>query len=77
MNSKLKLSLPNKGRWINTDHNEATSELKKENWKTLEYTKKKLKKNKHDPNKILDKFRKIHRKKYDYSKLNYLGLTKI
>ena len=44
MNSKLKLSLPNKGRWINTDHNEATSELKKENWKTLEYTKKKLKK---------------------------------
>ena len=44
MNSKLKLSLPNKGRWINTDLNKATSELKKENWKTLEYTKKKLKK---------------------------------
>ena len=29
MNSKLKLSLPNKGRWINTDLNKATSELKK------------------------------------------------
>ena len=76
MNIKLKSSLPNKGKWIKTDQNKAVSLLKKENWKTPESTKKKLKKYKHDPNKILDKFRKIHRKKYDYSKVNYLGLTK-
>ena len=62
INSEIKLSLPNKGRWINTDHNKAPSELKKENWKTLESAKKKLKKYKDDLNKILDKFRKIHRK---------------
>jgi len=44
INSEIKLSLHNKGRWINTDHNKAPSELKKENWKTLESAKKKLKK---------------------------------
>ena len=76
MNNKLKISLPNKEVWEKEEYNRVTLELKKENWKTSESSKKKLKKYKNDPKKILEKFKKVHRKKYDYSKVNYLGLTK-
>jgi len=76
MNTKLKISLPNKETWKKLEDKKVTAELKKENWKTSESARKKLKKYKNDPEKILEKFRKIHRKKYDYSKVNYLGLTK-
>jgi hypothetical protein len=76
MNTKLKISLPNKETWKKLEDKKVTAGLKKENWKTSESAKKKLKKYKNDPEKILEKFRKIHRKKYDYSKVNYLGLTK-
>ena len=76
MNSKLKITLPNKQTWMKTEYKKATSELKKVNWKTPVSTKKKLKKYKHNPDKIIEKFRKVHKKKYDYSKVNYLALTK-
>ena len=76
MNTKLKISLPNKETWKKLEDKKVTAGLKKENWKTSESARKKLKKYKNDPEKILEKFRKIHRKKYDYSKVNYLGLTK-
>tara|TARA_B110000259_G_scaffold172441_1_gene204872 strand:- start:8 stop:541 length:534 start_codon:yes stop_codon:yes gene_type:complete len=52
------------------------SEIKKENWKTSESTIKKLKQYRNDPEKILERFRKVHRKKFDYSKVKYAGLTK-
>ena len=52
------------------------SEIKKENWKTSESTIKKLKQYRNDPEKILERFRKVHRKKYDYSKVKYVSLTK-
>ena len=49
------------------------SEIKKENWKTSESTIKKLKQYRNDPEKILERFRKVHRKKYDYSKVEYIN----
>jgi len=52
------------------------SEIKKENWKTSESTIKKLRQYRNDPEKILERFRKVHRKKFDYSKVKYAGLTK-
>ena len=48
MNTKLKISLPNKETWKKLEDKKVTAELKKENWKTSESTKKKLKKYKND-----------------------------
>ena len=76
MSIKLKISIPNKETWKKVDYNKTTSEFKNENWKTSESTKKKLKKYRNDPEKIIERFKKVHRKKYDYSKVNYTGLTK-
>ena len=77
MSIKLKISLPNKEAWKKLEYNKITFELKKENWKTSESTKKKLKKYRNNPEKIIERFKKVHRKKYDYSKVNYIGLTKL
>ena len=76
MSNKLKISLPNKGMWEKEEYKKVTSDFKKENWKTSDATKKKLKKYRNNPGNILERFRKVHRKKYDYSKVNYVGLTK-
>ena len=76
MSIKLKISMPNKETWKKEEYNKITFELKKENWKTSDTTKKKLKKYKNNPEKIIERFKKVHRKKYDYSKVNYTGLTK-
>ena len=76
MSNKLKILLPNKGMWEKEEYKKVTSDFKKENWKTSDATKKKLKKYRNNPGNILERFRKVHRKKYDYSKVNYVGLTK-
>ena len=76
MSIKLKISIPNKETWKKVDYNKTTFEFKNENWKTSESTKKKLKKYRNDPEKIIERFKKVHRKKYDYSKVNYIGFTK-
>ena len=76
MNEKLKISTSNTELWGNPELQKGLSELKKENWNTPESAKKKLKKYRNNPEKILEKFRKVHRKKYDYSKVNYKSLTK-
>ena len=76
MSIKLKISMPNKETWKKEEYNKITFELKKENWKTSDTAKKKLKKYKNNPEKIIERFKKVHRKKYDYSKVNYIGLTK-
>ena len=76
MNTKLKTSLHNNDNKKKFGLNKAISCFKKENWKTSESSKKKLKQYKNDPSKILERFRKVHRKKYDYSKVNYVSLTK-
>ena len=68
--------MPNKETWKKEEYNKITFELKKENWKTSDTAKKKLKKYKNNPEKIIERFKKVHRKKYDYSKVNYIGLTK-
>ena len=68
--------MPNKETWKKEEYNKITFELKKENWKTSDSAKKKLKKYKNNPEKIIERFKKVHRKKYDYSKVNYIGLTK-
>ena len=59
MSIKLKISIPNKEKWKKVEYNKATFELKKENWKTSESTKKKLKKYKNDPTKIIERFKKF------------------
>ena len=76
MSTKLKISIPNKEKWKKVEYNKTTFELKNENWKISESTKKKLKKYRNDPEKIIERFKKVHRKKYDYSKVNYTGFTK-
>ena len=73
---KHKIPLPNKETWEKVKHNKVTSVLKKETWKTSISAKKKLKKYQNDPEKILERFKKIHRKTYDYSKVNYESLNK-
>ena len=76
MNLKIKILTSNKNSQKNLKLNKPVFELKKDNWKTSESSKKKLKKYRHNPEKILEKFKKVHKKKYDYSKVNYIGLTK-
>ena len=71
MSNKLKISLPNKGMWEKEEYKKVTSDFKKENWKTSDATKKKLKKYRNNPRNILERFRKVHRKKYDYSKIEF------
>ena len=76
MKTNLKSSLSNKETKEKPELQKVISNLKKESWKTSDSSRKKIKKYKNNPEKILEKFRKIHRKKYDYSKVNYVGLTK-
>ena len=76
MSIKLKILIPNKETWKKVEYNKTTFELKNENWKTSESIKKKLKKYRNNPEKIIEQFKKVHRKKYDYSKVNYIGFTK-
>ena len=77
MNIKHKISIPYKEKWKKEECNKIKFDLKKENWKTSDSTKKKLKKYRNNPEKIIERFKKVHRKKYDYSKVNYIGLTKL
>ena len=76
MRIKVNISIPNKEKWEKLEYNKIIFELKKENWKISDSAKKKLKKYKNNPEKIIERFKKVHRKKYDYSKVNYVGLTK-
>jgi len=76
MKNKLELSFFNKTIEKKLEPKKVISQLKKENWKITDSTKKKLKKYKNNPDKIIQRFRKVHKKKYDYSKVNFLGLTK-
>ena len=68
MISKL-TSFPKKKKSKKIELKNIVSEIKKENWKTSESTIKKLKQYRNDPEKILERFRKVHRKKYDYSRI--------
>ena len=72
----MNISPPKKKIQKKTKLKKGMLELKKVNWKTTESSKKKLKQYKNNPEKILEKFRKVHRKKYDYTKVNYISLTK-
>ena len=76
MKNKLELSMFNKTIEKKLGSKKVISHLKKENWKITDSTKKKLKKYKNNPDKIIERFRKVHKKKYDYSKVNFVGLTK-
>ena len=76
MKTKLKSSLFDQKKQKIPEVHKVISDLKKDNWKTSESSIKKLKKYKNDPEKIIEKFRKVHKKKYNYSKVNYTGLTK-
>ena len=61
MSIKLKISMPNKETWKKEEYNKITFELKKENWKTSDTAKKKLKKYRNDPEKIQKLSRKNNR----------------
>ena len=76
MISKVTTSFHKKKKPKTLELKQDISEVKKENWKTSESTIKKLKQYRNDPEKILERFRKVHRKKFDYSKVKYVGLTK-
>ena len=62
MKNKLELSMFNKTIEKKLEPKKVISQLKKENWKITDSTKKKLKKYKNNPDKIIERFRKVHKK---------------
>ena len=77
MSIKLKIAIPNKKTWKKLEYNKTTFELKNENWKTSDSTKKKLKKYRNNPDKIIERFKKVHKKNMIILKLIILVLQNL